>query len=81
MAFQYVKPVGKNMSREKIHPVTPQNEPLWAIAEALGKLAAAVDRLGMNRNGEGMGVLEFFAVEMRDGVRDVAEAIRESKHE
>ena len=69
------------MSKDKLYPVTPENEPLWAIAEALEKLAAATDRLGVNRYGEGVGAMEFFAVEVRNGISEIAEAITESKHE
>jgi hypothetical protein len=53
----------------------PQNEPLYAIADAIDKLAVAVDRLGMNYWGSSPGAVEGHAMIIKEAVSNSVEIL------
>ena len=53
-----------------------QVEALFAIAEALRSVAYQIQELGTG-GAVGMGAIEFLAVQVKDGLSSVSEAIRE----
>lgn len=57
----------------------PQNEPLYAIADAIDKLAVAVDRLGMNQWGSSPGAIEGHTMVMKKVVENLSASILELK--
>lgn len=48
---------------------------LFAIARALEHVAKAIERLGLNEAATPMGALELVAKEIKDGLKDVGDAI------
>jgi len=57
----------------------PQNEPLYAIADAIDKLAVAVDRLGMNHWGHSPGAVEGHAMILKEAIDSLSTSILELK--
>lgn len=48
---------------------------LFAIARGLDRVATAIERLGVNDAATPMGAIELVAKEIKDGLRDVGDAI------